>query len=119
MPENNYPKTINFKCADPKGLTPDAQEWLRRVKAEVKLTLLSKNVLRVDYPTDIVQRIRRVNVDDCIFRLDLIDPGDKFWTCHCIFPHIPWETKRVIFEHWNLCTYQFEDGAIIFTFPGF
>ena len=117
MPEDNYPKTISFECTDPKGCTPDAKEWLRRIKAEVKLTLLSKNVLRVDYPTDIVKQVRRVNVDDRIFRLDLISPGDKFWMCKCVFPALPQETKRLILEHWDQCSYQSEEGTVIYTFP--
>lgn len=117
MPENNYPKTVSFECTVPKGCTPDAQEWLRRVKAEVKITLLSKNVLRIDYPTDIVEKVRRVNVDDCIVRLDLIAPGDRFWMHHCVFPALPQETERLILEHWHQCSYQSEDGTATYTFP--
>lgn len=100
---NQYPRTIGFKLHDTEGLTDDARQWLDRLKAEVKMTMPTENSLVIEYPSDIVSQIRRVNVDDCIFRLDFFDPGDKFHFVHCVFPDVPWNNRTFMQEYWDKC----------------
>jgi len=85
MTETGYPKAIGFKCHNPEGLTADAQEWLRRLRNEVTITMLAENIIQIKYPADIVELIKTVNVDDTIYRLDFIAPDDRFWMCNCVF----------------------------------
>lgn len=113
------PNNISFESANPRGFTPDAQQWLRRVKDEVKISLPEKNILRVEYPADIVEQVRCVNVDDSIFRLDLIDPRGKFWNCNCIFPDIPADSRKLILENWGKTVRHEENGVLTITYPEF
>lgn len=115
--ENNYPQSIGFESTSPKGFTPDAQQWLRRIKDEVKISLPKKNVLRIEYPSDIVKQVRCVNVDDSIFRLDLIDPRDKFWNCNSIFPDIPADSRRLMLENWGKSVRCGRPGHLEIVYP--
>ena len=117
MPENNYPKNIGFESANPTGFTPDAQQWLRRIKDEVRISLPEKNILRIEYPKDIVKQVRCVNVDDSIFRLDLIDPRGKFWTCNCIFPNLPADSRKHMLENWGKGVRHEDNGVLTITYP--
>lgn len=118
MSENNKScKTISFESANPSEFAPDAQQWLRRVKDEVKISLPEKNILRVEYPADIVKQVRCVNVDDSIFRLDLIDPRDKFWICNCIFPDLPADSRKHMLENWGKGVRKEDRGVVEITYP--
>lgn len=117
MPISNHSQIIGFESTNPKGVTPDAQQWLRRVKDEVKISLPEKNVLRVEYPKDIIKQVRCVNVDDSIYRLDLIDPRNKFWNCNCIFPNLPADSRKHMLENWGKSKRHEERGVIVITYP--
>lgn len=117
MPENEFPKTIGFESANPTGYTPAAQQWLRRIKDEVRISLPEKNVLRIEYPADIVKQVRCVNVDDSIFRLDLIDPRDRFWICNSIFPKLPADSSKHMLENWGQGLRNEENGVLTITYP--
>ena len=56
--QTKYPIEIGFECHDTKGLTPDARQWINRLKAEVKIKLLAENGIGIKYPPDIVKEIR-------------------------------------------------------------
>lgn len=89
----DYPKKIVFEYCDKKGFTPDAQEFISRLEKEIVITMLAENVIRIDYPSDLIKQVRTVNVDDTIFRLDFIDKAERFLICGCVFPNVPWGRK--------------------------
>lgn len=95
----SFPKQINFESANPKGLTTEAQDWLERIRNEVEIFLLDEKTIQIKYPHDIISRISVVNIDDTIYRLDLIDKDDKFWTCNSIFPNVPWNGNHKFFQN--------------------
>ena len=114
---NPYPKPVQFQTHDGSGFTDEAKAWLERIRTEVKLSMLAENVLRIEYPTDLVAQVRTVNVDDCIFRLDLYDPGDRFHLCHCIFPDVPWNNRLFMLGRWPKQKRTEEPGVVTLTFP--
>jgi len=117
MQTQDYPKTIPFETCNPTGLTKDAQNWISRLKKEVKITLLAENILNIEYPSDIVKEIRTVNVDDLIYRLDFIAPEDRFFNCGCIFPDIPWNNRAFMQNRWINGVRKSIKGNLTLTYP--
>ncbi len=93
-----YPHQITF---DPPGFlagfTKEIQDFINRLISEMKMTKLSENVLQIDYPQEIVSQIRTVNVDDCIYRLDIVFKGHEGHR-FCFFPHAGW-TRENFFQN--------------------
>lgn len=57
-------------------------------------------------------------MDDSIFRLDLIDPRDKFWICNSVFPNLPADSRKLILENWGKSKRYEENGVLTIIFPG-
>lgn len=94
-----YPKKIAFECSDKKGLTPDAQAFISRLENEVVIMMPAENIIRIDYPADLIKQVRTVNVDDTIYRLDFIDKTEGFFRT-CVFPDVPWD-REFMRTRWN------------------
>lgn len=115
--QSKFPIEIDFECHDTKGLTPDARQWINRLKEEVKIKLLAENGIGIKYPPDIVKEIRTVNVDDMIYRLDFIDPGNRFNMCNCVFPKVPWNNKEFMTKRWPHGKRYGREGCLIIRYP--
>lgn len=113
----NYPKQINFKCHDPNGMTPDAQEWIGRIKEETKIMMLAENIIQITYPADIVEQIRTVNIDNVIYRLDFVAPDDQFWMCDCVFPEVPWNNHDFMKNRWGKGLRVESEGVLLIEYP--
>lgn len=89
---------ISFTSPNPKGLTPEAQEFLKSLVEGLKMEMPDKDTLVVHYPKDLVKQVRVVNVDDTIFRLDFVDHKDYRW---CVFPNVPWNNRKFFFNRFK------------------
>ena len=118
MDTNNYPKSISFKVISPEGMTEDARKWFRRLREEVKMTMLAENILRIEYPSDVVSEIKVLNVDDSIFRLNFVDPEKKFNLLNCIFPYVPWNLNEEFFkDRFRKLKRTDSEGVLILEYP--
>jgi len=117
MTETGYPKAIGFKCHNPEGLTADAQEWLSRLRNEVTITMLAENIIQIKYPSDIVELVKTVNVDDTIYRLDFIAPDDRFGMCNCVFPDVPWNNHDFMQNRWGKGLRVESKGVLFIEYP--
>lgn len=117
MKDNQYPRTVTFETANPEGFTPVARSWLERLRREVRMTMPAENILRIEYPSDIVEQIRSVNVDGCIYRLDFISPGNRFFMCNCVFPSVPWNRRDFMNNRWPLGRRTEAEGVLTVEYP--
>lgn len=117
MKDNVYPRAVTFETANPEGFTPEARSWLERLRKEVRMTMPAENILRIEYPSDIVTQIRTVNVDGCIYRLDFISPEDRFFMCDCVFPSVPWNSREFMNGRWAMGCRSEGDGVLTIIYP--
>lgn len=95
MEKTEYPKEITFdsvldRCKNPNNI-PDG---IRATIANTKMALLAENVLQIDYPEALVEQVRTVDVDDTIFRIDLVKKETFGLDRICLFPHVPWKREN-------------------------
>ena len=90
-----YPKVLEVKTplSDYEN-AEDAPKLIRDVVAQTKFTMLAENILQIDYPTDLVEQVREVNVDDSIYRIDFIYRDTPASVHNCFFPKVPWFSKN-------------------------
>ena len=72
----SYPRILPFRTPlDERTacLIPDTRTWLEEVVSQTKISMPSENVLVVDYPENLVGRVKFVNIDDSILRIDFFD----------------------------------------------
>ena len=92
---NEYPKEITFDSALDQCKNPDdLNSGLRCIITNTKMTLLAENILQIDYPEDLIEQVRTVDVDDTIFRIDLIKKEPFWYSRVCLFPHIHWNREN-------------------------
>jgi len=93
--KNEYPREITFgsvldRCKNP----DDLNAGLRCVITNTKMTMLAENILQIDYPEELVEQVRTVDVDDTIFRIDLVKKETFGLDRVCLFPHVPWKREN-------------------------
>jgi hypothetical protein len=114
---NAYPKAIGFNGPRDLGSsTPGYRDVCRKVMDGMKMTMLHENILQVEYPAELVRQIRTVNVDDRIFRLDIVPSGHD--TRLCLFPTVPWNTET-FFRNGRFLKGRREEteGKLILVYP--
>lgn len=72
----------------------DAPQLLKEVVARTKFTLLEENILQIDYPQNLVEQVREVNIDNWIYRIDFIYRDEPLSLKNCFFPKVPWTSKN-------------------------
>ena len=117
MDNNTYPRTLGFECHNPDDFTGEARAWLERLRKEVRMTMPAENILRIEYPADIVRQIRTVNIDGMIYRLDFIDPNDEFWLIHCVFPNVPWNNREFMKSRFGRGKRTESEGMLTIEYP--
>lgn len=113
-----YPKRISYDGPRNMGsFFPAIHDLLQQVMIGLRMTHLDENVLQVEYPADLVQQIRLVDVDDTIFRLDFVltgHPENRF----CFFPHTHWGRKNFFKNgRFNNCRREETNGRLLVICP--
>ena len=99
-----YPKTLTFGSRLSRYPHDDHPQYAKDAIVGTTFTLLTENVLQVDYPEALVEQVRTVDVDDSIFRIDLVYRNSNGLGRECLFPHVPWTRENFFFNR------RFDDG---------
>ncbi len=91
---STYPKTVDFSSRLNWWAHYECPQKNKEAIEGTRMTLLAENVLQIDYPEALVEQIRTVNVDDTVFRIDLILKGTQGVDRECLFPKVPWTRKN-------------------------
>ena len=117
MANNEYPRKLTFKTPDTDGLTENAKEHIRKVTEGTTITMLAENIIKIEYPAELIDHIKTVRVDYIDYRLDFIDHGNVYWMCNCYFPQgTGW--GREFFKHrWDKGKRTETPGCPIIEYP--
>ena len=91
---NSYPKDISFSSRLNYWTHYDCPQKIKEAIEGTKMVLLAENVLQITYPEELVEQVRTVNVDDTIFRIDLVLKGTQGLDRERLFPDVPWNRKN-------------------------
>ncbi len=109
----SYPRILPFTTPLDKRaacLIPETRTWLENVVSQTKISMPSENVLVVDYPENLVGRVKFVNIDDSILRIDFYKDKEDLLG-YCFFPEIPWNRKNFFGNgRWNSGVITGKDG---------
>ena len=104
MEKQEYPKNISFSSRldwwAHYGCPPKTKEAIEGIK----ITMLAENILQIDYPKELVEEVRTVNVDDTVFCIDLVLKGTQGLDRERLFPLAPWNRRNFFLNH------RFHDG---------
>lgn len=95
MEAQKYPKEITFgsaldRCKDPN----DLNAGIRVIITNTKMAMLAENILQIDYPEELIEQVRTVDVDDTVYRIDLVKRETIGLGRICLFPHVPWNHEN-------------------------
>ena len=94
MEAQKYPKDISFSSRLTYWAHYDCPVRIKKAIEGTKMVLLAENILQIDYPEELVEQVRTVDVDDTIFRIDLVLKGTQGLGRECLFPEVPWDRKN-------------------------
>ena len=87
---STYPKTVEFTSRLNWWAHYDCPQKIKEAIEGTRITLLAENLLQIDYPEALVEQVRTVDVDNTIFRIDLILKETQGLGRECLFPPVPW-----------------------------
>ena len=118
MPKTQYPKQISFGSRLTRWPKDEHPQRSVDAIARTRFTLLAENKLRIDYPEDLVEQVRTVDVDHAIFRIDLVYRGTEGLGRETLFPEVPWTRENFFFnrrcDHGRRTT---APGCVVIEYP--
>ena len=112
-----YPRKLTFKSPDMNGLTVDAREHIKKVTEGTTITMLAENIIKIEYPAELIDHIKTVCVDNIDYRLDFIDHGNVYFMCNCYFPQGTGWGSEFFKNRWNKGKRTETPGCLIIEYP--
>lgn len=117
MTNNEYPRKLTFKSPDTDGRTEDAKEHIRKVTEGTTITMLAENIIKIEYPAELIDYIKTVLIDYIDYRLDFIDHGNVYWMCNCYFPQGTGWGREFFENRWDKGKRTETPGCLIIEYP--
>lgn len=117
MVNYEFPKKLTLKAPDTNRLTEEAKEHVRMVTEKTTITMLAENIIKIEYPAELIDYIKTVRNDYIDYRLDFIDHGDVYWMCNCYFPQGTGWGREFFKNRWGKGKRTETKGCLIIEYP--